>query len=37
MIGKRLDITFEIPVEKLAAIDQDNDTEDQRRIALLDC
>lgn len=37
MIGKRLDITFEIPVEKLAAIDQDNDTEDQHRIALLDC
>ena len=28
---------FGVPAEKLAAIDQENATEDQRRIALLDC
>ena len=28
---------FGVPAEKLAAIDRENTTEDQRRIALLDC
>ena len=28
---------FGVPAEKIAAIDRENSTEDQRRIALLDC